>query len=398
MNGENELNGLGSGWAHAGRLSAQEMYALQADIVKQKTFATALAPTNCWGIDTSHYVKNVVQVIKDAVAAGASFVIAKASDGVQLIAGSSSAEKNYVDPDFYDSVQVCYELGVPIGGYHFFHHENDYFAAPDPESPSADMQWRTVRNWLGLPLGLPKAPRAIQMQITDLEGYLLNDGKTWNYQEDGPVVIAERLQIWMEWMKHNVDPKTDPYLAKNLLYTSPGFVKSYCPNVITQIDGGSITGGYTLWLATWFFVKKVITSFAQVPALLPATGWPILGNWGEKVWLWQCGTVAYNNTEVDINLFKGTKEELYKRLNFTPKAPPVVHTCDAGSHWDEATQACVPDVVPHTCPEGQTWDEAQQKCVDKPVATGDLATVLTKLDQVLANQAAFKVKLDKYPG
>ena len=86
--------------------------------------------------------------------------------------------------------------------------------------------------------------------------------------------------------------------------------------MVTQIDGGSITGGYNLWLATWIFVKKVLTSWAQVPALVPTTGWPILGNWGEKVKFWQFGTIAIGGTEVDLNVWKGTKQQLYDWLKF----------------------------------------------------------------------------------
>ena len=317
---------LGSGRAYAGEMATPE---LLAEYEQSKEMAGFISGSGvAWGIDISYYNGDAKKLITDAVANGCSFVIAKASDGVQLVNGSTSSEKNYIDPQFYNTVQYCYDAKVPVIGYHFFRYDNNYFQAPDPNSPSADMQWRTFRRWMGLPLNETKAPRAIYSGVTDLEGYKLDD-TTMSYQEDGPVVIAERLQIWMEWMKNNVNLTVDPYFVHELLYTSPGFVNSYCPHVITQIDGGSITGGYLLWLATWLFVKKVITSWNQVSALLPATSWPALGNWGEKIKFWQFGTVSIGGTEVDLNVYKGTKEELYTWLNFTavtPPPPPVTTT------------------------------------------------------------------------
>ena len=316
-----EINGLGSGWAHAGQLSALELLALKAESLVSGPKAEIAATPPCWGIDGSYYCKNAVQVVNDAIAAGASFVIWKASDAVQLKAGSSSDVGNYIDPTFYDVVQACYEK-VPVFGYHFLHLDNAYFGAPDPNSPSADFQWRTMRNWLGLPVNQPHSPRAIQAACTDFESYKLDDGVTWNFQEDGPVVLQQRLKLWDEWMKHMVDPALDPYLTQMLLYTSPGFVKSYCPTVVVDIDNNP---NFQMWLATWFFVKHAIANFSKIPALLPTTGWPLLGQYTEKVKIWQCGTVAYAGTEVDINIFRGTQADLFKWLNFTSAVvPPVV--------------------------------------------------------------------------
>ena len=195
-----DINGLGSGYAHAGEVDQQlAAYLSSAKLAGPEGMAAASEPP-VWGIDISYYNGNATQMIKDAVAAGCSFVIAKASDGVQLIKGSSSDEGNYIDPQFYNNVQVAYDCGVPILGYHFFRYDNDYFQAPDPESPSSDMQWRTVKRWLGLPLHETKAPRAIQGLVTDLEMEKLSDG-SWATTQVGPVVLAERLQIWMSWMK-----------------------------------------------------------------------------------------------------------------------------------------------------------------------------------------------------
>ena len=123
-----EINGLGSGWAHAGQLSALELLALKAESLVSGPKAEIAATPPCWGIDGSYYCKNAVQVVNDAIAAGASFVIWKASDAVQLKAGSSSDVGNYIDPTFYDVVQACYEK-VPVFGYHFLHLDNAYFGA-----------------------------------------------------------------------------------------------------------------------------------------------------------------------------------------------------------------------------------------------------------------------------
>ena len=252
------VNPLGSGYAHIGEMASPELLAIYNLEKLRPRFVTDNSVA--WGIDLSYYNGDCTKLITDAVNAGCSFVIAKASDGVQLVAGSTSADKNYVDPQFFNTVQVCYNLKIPVLGYHFFRYDNAYFPSFDINSPSADPQWRTVRYWMGLPLNETKAPRAIYSGVTDLEGFKTPDN-IWSYQEDGPVVISERVQAFQSWMKANVNLTVDPYLKHWLLYTSPSFVKSYCPNVQTQIDGGSVTGGYLLWLATWLFVKKAITSF-----------------------------------------------------------------------------------------------------------------------------------------
>jgi hypothetical protein len=413
-----EINGLGSGWAHSQTPMDVQWVAVQKAKVSGKkagAVKSAIDPSWAWGIDGSYFVKNPLQVIKDAVAAGASFVLWKASDGVQLVAGSTSAEKNYVDPSFYDVVQLCHTIvcpdgtvGVPVGGYHFFHEENDFFAAPVIDSPSADMQWRTMKTWQGLPMApAVKAPRVIQMSISDLEGHLLADGKTYDFQEDGPVVIQTRLKIWMEWMRNMINTTVDPYLLHSLLYTSPGYINSYAKNVVVDIDAKD---SYLLWLATWWFVKKAITSFTEISALLATvTALPTLGNYAEKTVLCQVGTVGYTvtdpttgiktSTEVDINIVKKTKADLYTWANL-PFAPvPVDHTCNTGYHWSDPDGKCIPDTpVDHGCTPTQTWDPVQQKCIDNEPPVGDLTDVIAKLDQVLANQVAFKAKLDKYPG
>ena len=319
----NNVNPLGSGYAHAGEMASPELLAKYEAEKLLPRFVTD--NTVAWGIDISYYNGDAKKLIADAVSAGASFVIAKASDGTQLVAGSTSAEKNYVDPQFYNTVQYCQDNHIPVLGYHFFRYDNAYFPSFDINSPSADPQWRTTRLWMGLPLNQTKAPRAIYSGVTDLEAFKTPDN-VWSYQEDGPVVIAERIQAFQQWMKANVNLTVDPYLTHWLLYTSPSFVKSYCPNVQTQIDGGSVTAGYLLWLATWLFVKKAITSFSQVSSLIPLTSWPMLGNWAEKIKFWQFGTVAINGSEVDLNIYKGTKAELYDWLGFKDITPPIVTT------------------------------------------------------------------------
>lgn len=381
-----EINGLGSGYAHAGQMPQEFMDAFEAAYAEQKEkAAVSPQPGWAWGIDGSYYVKNPTQVIKDAVAAGASFVLWKASDAVQLTKGPDTDVGSYVDPTFYAAVDQCYNIirpdgkkGVPIGGYHFGHIDSE--VPPfDVNSPSSAPQWRIMKNTLGLPLNLPHAPRDIRTLTWDQEGYLLSDGKTWNFQDTNNTVMSDRLKTMMSWIRAMVDPAQDPFLKWVMMYTSPGFVNSYCKDVIVDIDNRA---SYKLWLATWYFVRKQIKSFAEIPAMLAAISnvtLPSLGNTAEKTLFCQVGTVAVTvkdpvtgydvQTEVDINLYKGTPAKLYEDLAF-------------GS---------VP--VDHSCPDGQVWSDVEGKCV--PIPTGDLGQVITLLNDLKTNQTLMKQSVDE---
>jgi len=314
-------DGLGSGWAgqyDPKKLAPPRLVRAFNQILRAGKVGLAPSPDWAWFIDGSYYVKNWQKVITDAVAAGCSGVFWKASDAVQMIKSTSEDDIGaYIDPTFFAVVDFCYHIvrpdggiGVPVFGYHFGHIDS-YVPPFDPESPSSCRQWKTIKYWIG--------KRVIYGGSWDQEGYRLYDADgtylRMNYEDTGKVVMADRLKTVMEWMRKIPDPNSNPYLAEWTLYTSPGFANSYMPNVVVDIDNHA---NYKLWLATWWFVKRPINSFGEVPALIRAVAsLPSLGNVAEKTIACQLGTVAYAGTEVDINIVKKTQAAWYKSINFT---------------------------------------------------------------------------------
>jgi lysozyme len=76
----------------------------------KKWFSTRDKNKFVWGIDISHYQKNVDfdQLVKDGKPA---FVILKSTEG-----------KSYVDDAYLIRLNKLRELGIPVGGYHFFNY------------------------------------------------------------------------------------------------------------------------------------------------------------------------------------------------------------------------------------------------------------------------------------
>jgi lysozyme len=77
----------------------------------KKWFSTKDKNKFVWGIDISHHQKNVDfdQLVKDNKPA---FVILKSTEG-----------KSYVDDAYLIRLHKFRELGIPVGGYHFFNYD-----------------------------------------------------------------------------------------------------------------------------------------------------------------------------------------------------------------------------------------------------------------------------------
>ncbi|HEY4228262.1 MAG TPA: glycoside hydrolase family 25 protein [Candidatus Limnocylindrales bacterium] len=237
-------NVAGSTWlaiTSVGGKSATSLYGVATVYAASGLFRSA-----AWleGVDVSHY-QGTIDFAKVA-AAGKSFVIAKATEGI-----------GYTDPNWTKNLAAATAAGLRVTGYHF--------ARPDgnPTKPVQEADWFVSQ--------LQLAPGMV-VPALDLE------------RSGGMSPTA--LQAWVGAWLGEVYAKTG---VRPMIYTSPSFWHTALNNTSMFADQG-----YTvLWIAHWFVGKP------SVPA----------NNWGNHSWtFWQyddCGKVPGISGCVDLDRFNG---------------------------------------------------------------------------------------------
>ncbi len=236
----------GSSWYKVSAVNGQSVSTLYGvAVVYAATGMFRSAPAYLEGIDTSTWQGAVDYT--QVKAAGKSFVIAKATEGI-----------GYLDPRYATTRAPVRNAGLALGAYHY--------ARPDlnPTNPTGEADW--FLNNVGLTAGM--LVPALDIEVAGTLG-------------------ATDLQNWVGTWLARVYARTG---VRAMIYTSPAFWKNKLAD--TTLFAGL---GYTvLWVAHWF------VSAPTVPA----------ANWGGRGWtFWQyddCGAVPGIGGCVDLDRYNGT--------------------------------------------------------------------------------------------
>src|SRR6266542_4118535 len=215
-------------------------------------------------------------------AAGQRYVFAKATEG-----------DFYADPTFDDNWRGAKSAGLLRGAYHFFRCNVD----PKRQANKFIDYVKSMNDYGELPMAL------------DLE---TNDGQTKEK-------IIARVKTWLDVVE-------DAFKRKPIIYSRAFFLQDY----LSEAGGGppAWAKDYPLWLA-------------QYPNNYVEGSLPLLPRGWFKWAFWQYsekGVVNGINAKVDLNLFNGSLEELYKfsgaQLVTEKPQVPQKHTVAAGDSFE----------------------------------------------------------------
>jgi GH25 family lysozyme M1 (1,4-beta-N-acetylmuramidase)/LysM repeat protein len=217
-------------------------------------------------------------------ATGQRFVVAKATEGT-----------TYKDPTFDDNWFGAKSAGLLRGAYHFFRCNVDARKQADYFIDYVN----TVKDYGELP------------PVLDLE---TNDGTTKEK-------IVPAVKIWLDRVE-------SVFKKKPIIYSGQYFLQDY----LVVAGGGPPTWAkdYPLWLAQ--YPNQYVEGMKP---FLPR-GW---FNW--TIWQYSDkGVVNGINAKVDMNLFNGTLEELYKFTGASiPDQTPKAHTVAKGDSFESIANA-----------------------------------------------------------
>jgi GH25 family lysozyme M1 (1,4-beta-N-acetylmuramidase) len=215
-------------------------------------------------------------------ATGQRFVFAKATEG-----------DFYADPTFDDNWFGAKSAGLLRGAYHFFR------CNVDPKKQAAKFidYVKSMKDDGELP------------PVIDLES---NDGQTKDK-------IISRVKTWLDLVE-------GVFGKKPIIYSGQYFLQDY----LSEAGGGPPAWAkeYPLWIA-------------QYPNVYVEGSQPFLPRGWFKWTFWQYsekGVVNGINAKVDLDLFNGTLEDLYKfagaQIVTAPPTTPKRHTITAGDTFD----------------------------------------------------------------
>lgn len=207
-----------------------------------------------YGIDASRYQEWIDW--KKVKHSGVSFALLKATENI-----------SYTDPTFEDNVKGAVDQGIIPGSYHFF-------------LPQADplLQARHYAEVINAAFSShPCLPPCIDLETSGL----------------GRTGLNQAIRSFLQELTRLTGRRA-------MIYTSPGFWSTYLP--VPVISQGHLTrcdvdwaASYPLWLAHY------------------TTGWPSqVYPWaGWTFWQYSSsGKIPGVSTRVDMNLFKGTLDDL----------------------------------------------------------------------------------------
>ena len=233
------------------------------------------------GIDVSYWDSGIDW--PKVRATGQRFMFTKATEG-----------DFYADPTFDDNWTGAKKAGLLRGAYHFFRANVD----PGKQAKKFIDYVRTMNDDGELP------------PVLDLETH---DGQSKNR-------IISRAKAWL-------DEVEDAFGKKPIIYSGQYFLQGY----FSEAGGGppSWAKNYPLWLA-------------QYPnSYVPGSSKPYLPKGWFEWTFWQYsdkGHVNGINASVDLNVFNGTLEELYKfagaKIDTEEPQTPKKHTVIAGDSFE----------------------------------------------------------------
>lgn len=250
-----------------------------------------------FGIDVSRYQKITAENWKNLKSlAKIDFVFAKASEST-----------DWLDPSFADTVQQCHDVGLPLMAYHFF--RTSYYVEFGHDTgrwpkPADDKQLQNLIKALK-----NKTYYAVVIDVEDT-----TETYAWTAWAAG--IFAGRVKDWLI----SVGKPNVPVIT----YTGEWYWKN-------AKDEFAWTTKYLLWVAKYpYATGSVVTTWDELRnAYFPAatTSIPTLGNLKWDFWQFSGDKfilpfVTNPNgfaSALDLNFFNGTREQLYKLLNFVPK-------------------------------------------------------------------------------
>jgi len=250
-------------------------------------------------------------------ATGQRFVFAKASEG-----GS------YADPTFDDNWRGAKNVGLLRGAYHFFRCNID----PKKQATNFIDYVQSMNDNGELP------------PVLDLE---TNDGQTKDK-------IIDRAKTWLDLVE-------TAFGKKPIIYSRQYFLQDY----FSEVGGGppSWTKDYPLWLAQY--------PNQYIPGMSPSLprGW-------FKWTFWQYsdkGRVNGINAKVDLNIFNGSLDDLYKFAGVTTDPQPTTkkHTVAAGDTFESVANKYGLTVRELVGANPQLLKTGDQLTIPAPVAIPD---------------------------
>lgn len=258
------------------------------------------------GIDTSHWTGP----LSKELIAGSDFVCPKATDGYQVRTGNWGDLGTFIDDQFYNTVQLCYDAHVPCIPYHFF--EWDYSADQWQIDKIVQHQFDVIK-WAFRTLEPKKSYHGL---VIDVE--VLGDTDT---------NIRNKLSMLYAMLKNDAKFANVPvvfYTANWVLNTYPALR-----------DWLSYKGApYLLWLAQWVYTRAWTGTWddfrAQVlPSINMSVITPGYANWTAVQWSASCKIHGFS---IDVNSWNRTKEDLWNWLDFTTTPPDPG---DPGTPYDD---------------------------------------------------------------
>jgi lysozyme len=209
-----------------------------------------------YGIDVSHY-QDLIDWTK-VKKSGVRFAFIKASEG-----------ESYIDPSFEENIKGAVEAGVLPGTYHFF------LPRYDPLAQARQYVKVLQEN----AVDAPTLPPCIDLETPGL----------------GKSGLNQAVRIFMEEI-YNLTGR------KGIIYVSPGFWNSYMP--VPVLSGFKLLKSEVDWALDYPLWQAQYTS-----------GWPYqIYPWaGWRFWQYtSAGKIAGVTSKVDLDLFQGSLEELFK--------------------------------------------------------------------------------------
>lgn len=256
-----------------------------------------------FGIDISRYQKiTPADWLNLKNLAKIDFVFAKASEGI-----------DWIDPAFTENVQNAYEADIPLMAYHYFrtgyYVEYGHDTAKWPKAAD-DKQLNNFKRAL--------ANKKYYALVIDVED--TTESIPWGAWAAG--VFAGRVRDWLD----SIGRQTTPLIV----YTGEWYW------VQAKAEFSWMTK-YLLWIAKYPYASGAVTTTWEAlrENYFPpgTTAVPTLGNaqwnfWqfsGDKFILPYVTNANGGPTALDLNLYNGTRDALYKLINFTPSGgtPPV---------------------------------------------------------------------------
>jgi GH25 family lysozyme M1 (1,4-beta-N-acetylmuramidase) len=171
-------------------------------------------------------------------------------DGAEFVMIKATEGISYVDPYYVGWVNECKSKGIPYGAYHYMD------ASMDPYE-QADHCMKVVQD--------PQAPIMLDVEVQEVRAADITDFMG-RLEQQG---FNPRLLYYPRWLQQDTGIALWPFVARGWLIVSSAYVNAYS-------DSG--------------------------------VGWEVYGEVTPSVWQYS-SSYLFNGQRVDVNAYKGTKEE-----------------------------------------------------------------------------------------